>query len=223
VHPYQHEKMPYDPSELVPVARVSNTVLAVGVPEALKIDSINDFIAMAKAQPGKLNAALVPGITEFVWDGFANGAGLNVPKVPYRDITVGATDLGENRVQVMMAAYAIMRPTVQGGRAKILVVNNRSRVAALPNVPTAREAGVPALEVEGLVGLFAPKVMPADLRERISADIRAVAQDPAIGERLTATAQVLNPSTPGEFAAAIDEQRKQIAEIAQRLGLKRAQ
>jgi tripartite-type tricarboxylate transporter receptor subunit TctC len=65
--------------------------------------------------------------------------------------------------------------------------------------------------------------MPPELRDRISADVRAVAADPAITERLTATAQVVNPGSPAEFAAAIDEQRAKMAKIAQRLGIKAAQ
>jgi tripartite-type tricarboxylate transporter receptor subunit TctC len=65
--------------------------------------------------------------------------------------------------------------------------------------------------------------MPSELRERIAADIRAVAADPIVTERLTVTAQVVNPGSPAEFAAAIDEQRAKMAKIAQRLGIKAAQ
>lgn len=223
VHPYQHDRLPYNPRDLVPIARVSNTVLTLAVPSALNLGSMADLVALAKAQPGKLNAALVPGITEFVYDGFIKEAGLNIAKVPYRDITQAATDLGENRIQVMMGAYAIVRPQVQAGRAKLLIVNNHARVPMLPDVPTAIEAGTPALEVEGLVGLFGLPLMPADLRERIAADVREVAADPAVKDRLTATAQIINPGSPAEFAAAIEDQRAKIAVTAQRLGVKAAQ
>lgn len=223
VHPYQHDKLPYNPRDLVPIARVSNTVLTLAVPSALNLKSMTDLIALAKAQPGKLNAALVPGITEFVYDGFVKEAGLDIAKVPYRDITQAATDLGENRVQVMMGAYAIVRAQVQAGRAKLLIVNNHSRVPVLPDVPTAIEAGTPSLEVEGLVGLFGLPLVPPELRDRIAADFREVAADPAVGERLTATAQINNPGSPAEFAAAIDDQRAKVAKVAERLGVKAAQ
>jgi tripartite-type tricarboxylate transporter receptor subunit TctC len=221
-HPYQHDKLPYDIRDIVPIARVSNTIITVGVPEALKLGSLADLVALARAQPGKLNAALVPGITEFVWDGFVNEAKLGFAKVPYRDIVQAGTDLGEGRIQVMMTGLAVIQAQVQGGRVKLLAVTNRKRAVSYPDVPTVVEAGFPALEVEGLVGLFGPRLMSADLRNRIAADVATVATDPLVTARLTATAQVVNPGTPAEFAAAIDEQRAKMALIAQRLGLKAA-
>jgi tripartite-type tricarboxylate transporter receptor subunit TctC len=223
VHPYQHDKIPYDIRDLVPIARVSNTIITLGVPEAMKLATLADLFALARAQPGKLNAALVPGITEFVWDGFVNEAGLNFAKVPYRDIVQAGTDLGENRIQVMMTGLAVIQAQVQAQRVKLLAVTNNKRAVSYPNVPTVVEAGFPSLELEGLVGLFGPRLMSPELRDRISADVRAVAADPAITERLTVTAQVVNPGSPAEFAAAIDEQRAKMAKIAQRLGIKAAQ
>jgi tripartite-type tricarboxylate transporter receptor subunit TctC len=223
VHPYQHDKLPYDARDLAPISRVSNTILAIAASDASNIGSVAELVTRAKANPGKLNAALVPGITEFVFDGFAKDADVSFTKVPYRDITQAATDLGEGRIDVMMGAYAIVRAQVQAGRARLLAVNNHVRAAALPDVPTATEAGVPSLEVEGLVGLFGPPSMPMELRERIAADIREAAADPAVVARLVATAQVLNPGSPAEFAAAIDAQRATVARIAQQLGVKAAQ
>ena len=223
VHPYQHDKVPYDIRDLVPIARVSNTIITLGVPEAMKLVTLTDLFALARAQPGKLNAALVPGITEFVWDGFINEAGLNFAKVPYRDIVQAGTDLGENRIQVMMTGLAVIQAQVQAQRVRLLAVTNNKRAVSYPDVPTVVEAGFPSLELEGLVGLFGPRLMPPELRDRISADVRAVAADPAITQRLTVTAQVVNPGSPAEFAAAIDEQRAKMAKIAQRLGIKAAQ
>jgi len=222
VHPYLHEKLPYNAErDLLPIARVSNTILALGVPESLKIATLAEFVALVRAQPGKHNAAVVPGITEFVFDGFVKSAGLSITKVPYRDIVQAATDVGEGRVQVMMASWAILQPQVQAGRIKVLAVTSRERVSIAPTVPTAAEAGFPALEVEGLVGLFGPRGMPGELRERIAADVKAAfAADPAIATRLAATGQVVNPGGPAEFGAAIKVQRDKVAGIAQALGLR---
>jgi tripartite-type tricarboxylate transporter receptor subunit TctC len=222
VHPYLHEKLPYDAErDLLPIARVSNTILALGVSESLKIGSLAELVALARAQPGKLNAALVPGITEFVFDGFVKSAGLAITKVPYRDIVQGATDVGEGRVQVMMASWAIMQPQVQAGRIKVLAVTSREPVAIAPGIPTPAQAGYRALEVEGLVGLFGPRGMPVELRERIGADVKAAfAADPSIATRLAGTGQVVNPGGPAEFAAAIKVQRDKIAGVAEALGIK---
>jgi len=218
VHPLQYEKLPYVPEDLVPIARVSNTIIAMGVPASLKIGALAEFASYARTESGKLNAAVVSGITEFTFDYFLKTAGLSIAKVPYRDIVQAATDLSEGRLQVMMSSYAILQPHVQAGRVRVLAVNGHERTAILPGVPTASEGGFPALEVEGLVGLFGPRGISNELRQRIGADVVAVAGDPTIAERLAGTAQVPNPGGPAEFAAAIDRQRAQIATIAQALG-----
>ena len=220
VHPHQYQKLPYAPGDLLPIARVSNTILALGVPASMNIGALKDFVVRAKAEPGKMNAGVVPGITEFVFDYFVKTEGLSITKVPYRDIVQAATDVGEGRLQVYMSSYAILQPHAQAGRVKVLIVNGRERVPFLPDIPTAREAGFPSLEVEGLVGLFGPKGMPTELREKIAADVADIAKDPVISARLTATAQVVNPGGPGEFGSAIEAQRAQIGAIAQELGIK---
>jgi tripartite-type tricarboxylate transporter receptor subunit TctC len=120
----------------------------------------------------------------------------------------------------MMASYAILQPQAQAGRIKILVVNGRQRAPILPEIPTAVEAGFPALELDGLVGLFGPRGISQELREKIAADVISAAADPAIATRLAGTAQVLNPGGPKEFAADIERQRAQNAAIAQAIGLK---
>ena len=220
VHPYQYEKLPYTPADLVPLARISNTILSVGVPAAMNVAKLAQWVEQARAKPGSFNAAVVPGITEFTFDYFVKTAGLVLQKVPYRDIVQAATDAGEGRLQIYMGSYAIMQPQAQAGRIRILVVNGRRRAPILPDVATASEAGFPALEVEGLVGLFGPRDISAALREKIGADVKAVAADPAIRERLAGTAQISNPGGPEEFAAAVEEQRAKVAAIAQALGVK---
>jgi tripartite-type tricarboxylate transporter receptor subunit TctC len=220
VHPYQYEKLPYTPADLVPIARVSNTIIAVGAPASMNFTTMADWVARAKAQPGKFNVTAVPGFTEFVFDYFIKTAGLDVQKIPYRDTVQAATDLGEARLQLYMSSYAILQPQTEAGRIKLMVVNGRERVPILPGIPTVFEAGLPALEYEGLVGLFGLKTMPKDLIAKIGADVVEAAKDPSVATRLHATAQVANPGGPAEFAASIDAQRAQIANIAQTLGIK---
>ena len=220
VHPFQYDKLPYTSADLVPVARVSNTILGVGVPAAMNAGTIADWVARAKAEPGKFNAAVVPGITEFTFDYFVKTVGLTLTKVPYRDIVQAATDVGEGRLQIYMASYAILQPQTQAGRIKTLAVNGPKRVSILPDIPSVIEAGFPSLEVEGLVGLFGPRGIANELREKIGGDVKAVAADPEIAAKLAGTAQVPNPGGPAEFAASVEDQRAKIAKIAQALGIK---
>jgi tripartite-type tricarboxylate transporter receptor subunit TctC len=222
-HPYTMDKLPYNPNDLLPVARITNTVVAYSVPASLGINTLPELLARAKAEPGKLNWAGATGMLDFVLLAYLKNAGGEFTRVPYRNPVQPATDLGEGRIQFYIGAMAIVRPLVEAGKVKMIAVTNKVRSPAAPNVPTVAEAGYPQLTTDGLVGLFATKELPADVRAKIAADIKEVAADPTIGERLTATGQVVNPGGPAEFAAAIDEQKTQAAAVAKILGLKAAQ
>ena len=142
-------------------------------------------------------------------------------KVPYKDAVQAINDLAEGR-QAFVGAYAIMRPRVQAGKVKVIALTNRQHAKALDNIPTASEAGYKALEFDGLVGLFGPRDFPQLVRDRIAADIREVVSDPDIEAKLSATGQVVNPGTPAEFAAALDDQRHTVKQIGDTLGIKPA-
>src|SRR5260370_7708988 len=159
VHPLQYEKLPYVPEDLVPIARVSNTIIAMGAPASVKLGSLAESTKYARAEPGKLNAAVVSGITDFTFDYFVKTAGLSIAKAPYRDIVQAATDLSEVRLQVMMSSYAILQPHVQGGRVKVLAVNGPERTSILPAIPTANESGLPPPQVPAPCALLRPPAL----------------------------------------------------------------
>lgn len=222
-HPYFHNTLPYEPRDLVPIARVSRTVIAVSVPTSLNVNSLKELEALARAKPGQLNWTTATGFTDFVFAGYLHTVGLTMAKVPYKNPVSAVTDLAEGRIQVYMPAYAIVRPQVLAGKVKLLAVTNHERAPALPDVPTATEAGYPSLEFDGLVGLFGPPNVAADIRARIADDIRAVAADPTIVERLTATGQIVSPGNSAEFAASIEQQKAQVAAVAKLFGNKPVQ
>jgi tripartite-type tricarboxylate transporter receptor subunit TctC len=222
-HPYLHDKLPYDPSDLVPIARVSNTIVAVAVNEALKAKSVAELVAMARAEPGKLNWATITGMFDFLFAGFLKNADLNIARVPYRDPVSAANDLAEGRIELMLSAIAIVRPQVERGKVRMIAVTASQRPAMAPDVPTVAEAGFPELTIDGLTGVFGTREMAPEVRERIAAEIREVAAEPLIVQRLTATGQVVNPGTAAEFAAEIDKQRAQVAATGRLLGVKPAQ
>jgi tripartite-type tricarboxylate transporter receptor subunit TctC len=220
-HPYLHDNLPYKASDLLPIVRVSNTFITIAVPASLNVSSLANLIAMARSQPGKLNWAGTTGALDFAFAGFLQSNGLNMTKVPYRNPVEAANDLAEGRVQVYEAALAIVRPQLEAGKIKLLVVTNSVRAPTLPNIPTATEVGHPELAFDGLVGFFGPPGMPLDLRERIAADVRVVT-DAIIESRLITTGQIVNLGGPVEFATATEQQRARIAEIAKDLGIKAA-
>ena len=119
---------------------------------------MKEFTEAARAAPGTFNSGLVQGITEFTFWGYLHHEKLQITQVPYRDINVAPTDLGEGRIQVVMSslcdrAAADQRRPHQAARSSTA----RRASPAVPDIPTAREQGYPSLEVEGLVGLFGLK------------------------------------------------------------------
>ena len=220
VHPFVYSKLSYDPNDLVPIARVSNTILAVAVKADSLFTTIREFTEAAKKAPGKYNGAMVQGVTEFTFWGYEAAEGLSVVQVPYRDINSAAVDLGEGRIDIAMLSYAMLQSQVQAGRVRLIVVNNGARAPAAPDIPTAREAGYPSLELEGLVGLFGITALPNEVKEKIAADIKIVSGDPAIAERLKATGQVVNYGGPKEFGDAIAAQRDKIAATVRAINFK---
>ena len=218
-HPFLHDKLPYKPNDLLPIVRVSNTFIVIAVPKELKVDTLADLTKRARAEPGKLNWAGVTGALDFIFAGWLKSVGLQITKVPYRNPVDAAKDLGEDRVQVYEAALAIVQPQLDSGKIKLLAVTNTQRTPAQPDVPTVKEAGYPALTIDGLVGLFGPPGMPLDLRKRITADFAAAA-DATIKDRLALTGQILNVGGPDEFAASIEDQRAKVAKFAESLGVK---
>jgi len=217
-HPFLHDNLPYKPSDLLPITRVSNTIIIIAVPASLNVDSLDQLAALARAEPGKLNWAGVTGALDFVFAGWLKQEGLSINKVPYRNPVDAATDLAEGRVQVYESALAIVRPQLESGKVKLLAVTNSMRAPTVPKIPTVVEAGYPALTIDGLVGLFGPIGMPLDLRERITSDIHAVA-DATIEDRLATTGQLMNIGGPDEFGKSIDDQRAKIAAFAKELGI----
>jgi tripartite-type tricarboxylate transporter receptor subunit TctC len=113
VHPFNYSRLSYDPQALVPIARCSNTILAVAVRTDAPFKTMKEFTRAAREAPGKYNGAMVQGITEFIFWGYEAAEGLKVVQVPYRDINTSAVDLAEGRIDVAMLSYAMLQAQVQ--------------------------------------------------------------------------------------------------------------
>lgn len=221
-HPYLHDKLPYDPRDLAPVARVSATLITICVPPTLPVASLKDLFDTVRAQPGKLNWATVTGATDLILAGFLKTSGLDMAKIPYRDTVHALNDVAEGRLHLYWSALAIVRGAIQAGRVKVIATPASEPTPILPGIPTVAQAGFPALTFDGLVGIYGLRDMPIALRERIAADVKDAVTDPAITARLTATGQEVVPGSAAEFAASIDKQREGVAEVARTLGIKAA-
>jgi tripartite-type tricarboxylate transporter receptor subunit TctC len=201
-----YAKLPYDPvHDFRPISFASDIFVVIAASESLGVRSIGDLVNLARAQPGKINWASAPGIAQYVFAAFERRAGLGMTLVPYRELAPLLGDLSEGRIQVAAHSLSALMPLVQAGKARVLIVNNRQRAATMPDVPTAGEAGYSELTYEGFTGLFGRRGMPRELGERIAADMRAVAADPMVRERLASVGQAARAGTPAEFSAALEQ------------------
>jgi tripartite-type tricarboxylate transporter receptor subunit TctC len=215
INPLAYEKLPYDPiRDLVPVVSIADNFVGIAASATLRVKSLDEFVKVARAQPNKLSWAATPGIPLYALMALQNSTGVEMVQVSYRDFTPALQDVGEGRIDVIGTGLALMLPQVQAGKIRLLMLNSRQRSPQAPEVPTASETGHPELTFDSVVGFYGWRDMRADLKGRIAADVRAVAADPVIAARLATSGSALRVGTPAEFAAAIEQQRTQIAAIA---------
>jgi len=221
VHPVVREKLPYDPArDLVPISSATDSFGTIAVPTSLNIASLAQLVAYARARPGKLNSYGSAGVFPYLLAGFLQSEGLEVTQISYREQTLAMQDLGEGRLDLLMTVIGAILPVVQAGKAKFLAVTNSKRSLTVPDVPTVHEAGYPELAFEGFQGFFGARDMSTELRDRIAADVAAVAADPVVVARLDTMGQLAHATTPTDFAGMIEDQRAKIADIVRRTGMK---
>ncbi len=215
INPVVYDKLPYDPSkDLVPVVSVADNFVGVAVTEALKVTSLDAFVNLARAQPGKLNWAATPGIPLYAFAALQNSAAINITQVPYRDFQPALLDVAEGRIQAAATGVTFLLPQMRAGKTRLLTVFSPERSPQAPDVPTAAEVGYPELAFRSVSGFYGWRDMSSELKERIAADVRAVAANPSIAARVASMGAVLRTGAPSEFEAAIEEQRVKIAQIA---------
>jgi tripartite-type tricarboxylate transporter receptor subunit TctC len=223
VSPLLQEVLPFDPSrDMVPISSTASSILVIAVHDQLPVRSLQELAQLVRSKPGELSWSSGPSLPHFVFAAFLTRNALRQVYIPYRDATTQQTDFGEGRVQILSHALLAVRGPVAAGKARILAVTSPGRAPGLPDVPTVVEAGFAEMEIEGLTGLFGWRDMPPALRDRISADVRAVAGDPLVRSRIEAGGQQVLGSTPNEFSAAIERQRSRIQQISRIVDLRNA-
>jgi tripartite-type tricarboxylate transporter receptor subunit TctC len=220
--PLLREKLAYDPThDLVPISSTVDALIVVIAPETLNVRSLHELVALARTQPGKLNyLPFNGGSFSILMEGFVKKQGLDMVEVNYRDIGLASQDLITGRIHVMMTTLTSQLSSVQSGKVRLLAVTNDNRVPIAPDVQTAVQAGFPELAFNGLQGLFGTTDMPAERRERIATDLRAVAVDPSIAGILAPIGISPHAGTTDEFAEGIERQRSQMVSLAKLIGLK---
>ena len=206
-----YAKLPYDPiKDFEPISLVASTPSVFAVNPNLPVNSLQQFIAYAKARPGELHfGSPGNGATHHLAGELFNAmAGTKMVHVPYRTTAAAITDTIAGQIEVIIDTLPSAMTFVRGGKLKVLAVTSLQRDPAIPDVPTASEAGVPGYEVSAWYGLLFPAGTPPAIVKKASDDIAQIVQSPEIRAKLLAQGATPVGSTPAQFAAHI---KKEIA------------
>ena len=188
VNPWLYSKLPFDiEKDLVPIAQAATVPMVLVVHPAVPANDVKEFIALAKAQPGKLNHA-TPGTgtpQHIAFEVFNHAAGVQVTHVPYKGTGPALADLIGGQVQSAIGTMASVEPYIKSGRLRALGVTTPKRSQAMPSVPTIAEAALPGFEVPLWYSILAPAGTPRDVVARLSSDFAKVLQTPDVRDRLT--------------------------------------
>jgi tripartite-type tricarboxylate transporter receptor subunit TctC len=215
LNPLVHAKLPYDPAvDLVPITTTSEVLFGIAVHAAVPATTLAEFGAYVRANPGKLNWAAAPGLPRFVLERHRREQAMDMVYVSYTQTGAAVQDLGEGRVQAMIGSVATLMPVIEAQKARMIAIASTDRSGLVAGVPSAVEAGFPALAVPAVGCVYGWKDMPIALRDRLAADVDAVAQNAEIVARLGKIGQVVRRSTPAALQALLAEQRMSLAPLA---------
>jgi tripartite-type tricarboxylate transporter receptor subunit TctC len=187
--------------DLVPIAPVNYSDLVIVVNPKVPAKTLQEFIALAKSQPGKLNFASSGQGTPYHMAGelFKSMAGIDVVHVPYRNSGDARSGVIGGQVEMMIDAVTTMAPNVTAGQVRALATTGKKRSDVLPDVPTVTEAGVPGYEATIWLGLMAPKGTPKPIIDKLNAAVNEVVKRPDVVKLWAAQGALPMSMSPEEF------------------------
>ncbi len=196
-------KIPYQISDLTLISNAFRIVNIMAVNNDLPIKSVQELIAYARQNPGKLAfASDGNGTTSHLgMELFKSMAGVDILHVPYKGATAGVSDLMGGGVQIMMMNTPVAAPHIESGRLRAIGLSDNKRSETFPTIPTIAESGVAGYEVFAWGGLVGPAKLPPEIVERLNAEVKKALASPALQERFRIAGAQSTPSTPGEFLA----------------------
>ena len=207
--------------DFTPIAQIANVVNTMVVNPSVPVKTVKEFIAYAKANPGKLAyASAGPGSTNHLAAVlFEKAAGIEMLHVPYKGGAPAVLDTVGNQTQVLFSAGTQTLPHVKSGKLRLLAVTEAKRSALLPDVPTVGEA-LPGYEMSVWYGAFGPVGLPRDLASRLNAEINKAMAIPDIKLRMDAIGVEVVRSTPQDFAGVLQRDADRYGKVIRELGIK---
>jgi tripartite-type tricarboxylate transporter receptor subunit TctC len=223
ISPNVVQKPPLDvQKDLAPVSQTTTGQMLLAAGPTTPFKSVRDVIAFAKQNPGKLNYASsgngTPGHVGF--ELFKVMTGTQLVHIPYKGGAAGITELIAGQVQLMLESTNSITPHVKGGRVRGLAVTGPKRSAAVPELPTIAEAGVPGYEATTWTGIVAPAGMPRALILRLNAELNKMIASPSFKEKIAPLGSEPMGGTPEQFRDFIRSEHAKWGDIVKRSGAK---
>jgi tripartite-type tricarboxylate transporter receptor subunit TctC len=207
--------------DIAPVAALMRVPLVVVVNPSLSIKTVPEFIAYAKANPGKVNMALggTGGVDHMSGALFRMTTGVNMTLVPYRGLAAALTDLLGGQVQVVFSSIPAAIEYIRAGKLQALAVTSAVRAEALPELPTVGEF-VPGVEANQWYGIVGPKDTPAEIVDRLNKEINAGLADPKLKARLAELGGTVLAGSPADFSKLIADETEKWGKVIRAAKLK---
>ncbi|KQM75428.1 tripartite tricarboxylate transporter substrate binding protein [Xylophilus sp. Leaf220] len=206
--------------DFTPIAQMANVINTMVVSASVPATNVKEFIAYAKANPGKLNyASAGAGSTNHLSAVlFEKAAGVQMTHIPYKGGAPAVVDTVADQTQVLFSAGTQTLPHVKTGKLKLLAVTEAQRSVLLPNVPTVAET-VPGYELGVWYGLFGPKGMPADVVQKLNDATNAALAVPAVRERMDSIGVEIVKKTPQQFGEVLNADAQRYGKTIRDLGI----
>jgi len=221
VNPAIYDKLPYDPiADFAPISRMGTSPFVLLVDRNSPINTAAELTAKLKAEPGKHNYGAGALPARVASELYKMAAGVDAVYVGYKSNPQAIPDVQSGLLTFMMIDTVNAKIAMDRGALKGLFVTDRERYAAVPDMPTAAEAGLPDVLLTTWTGFYAPKGTPAEIVDRINADLYTVAAMPEVIERLAALGGTPKLMRPAEFAAFASAEKERWGQIIRRANIK---
>ena len=214
------KSLPYDPiNDFEPVARMGIAALVLTVNNSLPVASVQEFIAHARANPGKLGFGNGTGSARLASEMLKAKTAIDIFSVPYKTNAQALTDLRGGQIQILFGDIALLLPHIRAGAVRGLGVSSARRSATMPEMPTLQEAGVAGYELVGFIAAFAPAKTPEPIQRRLSEEIGRLLRDREMVDRLTALGVDAAPTTPAELREWVIAETRKWRELVRGAGI----
>ena len=215
------QKTGYDGvKDFAPISLVNTFPIVLMVHPSVPAQNVKELIALAKAQPGKLNFAGAGGLTQFAGEIFKYMAGIDMTYIPYKGGAPAAAAAAAGDAQVTFANYSDALAHLKSGRLRALGMTSAKRFPQSPEVPTIAEAGIPGYQVDSWNGLLAPAGTPPEIVNRMAAAVQQGLKDPSTKKRMEEMGTEPVGDTPVEFRAFMQAEVKKWGDFVKQSGIK---